>query len=127
MVRGGVAVNLETRFPAKRLRVAENGFLAYNFSMPLTIQEVEHIARLARLELTDEQKEHYRGQLSTILDHIAKLRELDTSDVPPTTSGSLTEMPLRADESRPGLATDVLLTNAPEIDSDQFKVPPVFE
>jgi aspartyl-tRNA(Asn)/glutamyl-tRNA(Gln) amidotransferase subunit C len=95
--------------------------------MSLTIQEVEHIARLARLQLTAEQKERYRGQLSTILDHIAKLQELDTKDVPPTTGGLLTEMSLRADEVRPSLATDVLLANAPEKEGDQFKVPPVFE
>lgn len=95
--------------------------------MPLTIQEVEHIARLARLELTDEQKEHYRGQLSAILDHIAKLQELDTRDVPPTTGGSLAEMPLRADAVRPGLSTESLLANAPETKEGQFKVPPVFE
>ena len=95
--------------------------------MSLTIQEVEHIARLARLQLTEEQKERYRAQLSTILDHIAKLQELDTQDAPPTTGGSLTEMPLRADESRPGLTTEALFANAPETDRDQFKVPPVFE
>ena len=95
--------------------------------MPLTIQDVEHIAKLARLQLTEEQKERYRGQLSTILDHIAKLQELDTQDVPPTTGGSLAEMPLRADESRPGLTTEALFANAPETDGDQFKVPPVFE
>lgn len=95
--------------------------------MSLTIQQVEHIARLARLELTDEQKEHYRGQLSTILDHIAKLQELDTRDIPPTVSGSLSEMPLRPDEPRPGLTTDALFANAPETDGHQFKVPPVFE
>ena len=95
--------------------------------MSLTIQQVEHIARLARLELTDEQKEHYRGQLSTILGHIAKLQELDTRGIPPTVSGSLSEMPLRTDEARPGLATDALLANAPETDEGQFKVPPVFE
>lgn len=95
--------------------------------MSLTLKEVEHIARLARLELTDEQKEHYRGQLSTILDHIAKLQELDTRGIPPTVSGSLSEMPLRADEARPSLPTDALLANAPETDEDQFKVPPVFE
>ena len=95
--------------------------------MSLTIQEVEHIAHLARLQLTDEQKERYRAQLSTILDHIAKLQELDTRDVPPTTGGSLTEMSLRVDESRPGLTTEALFANAPETDGDQFKVPPVFE
>ena len=121
MVRGGLGSTLNLELST------------YNFlpdiipSMSLTIQEVEHIARLARLELTDEQKEHYRGQLSTILDHIARLQELDTRDIPPTTSGSLSEMPLRADEARPGLSTDVLLANAPETADDQFKVPPVFE
>ena len=95
--------------------------------MSLTIQEVEHIAKLARLALTDEQKERYRGQLSAILDHVAKLQELDTRDVPPTTGGSLTEMPLRADEAHPGLSSEALFANAPEKDGDQFKVPPVFE
>jgi aspartyl-tRNA(Asn)/glutamyl-tRNA(Gln) amidotransferase subunit C len=95
--------------------------------MSLTIQQVEHIARLARLQLTGEQKERYRGQLSTILDHIAKLQELDTRRIPPTVSGSLSEMPLRTDEARPGLTTDALLANAPETADDQFKVPPVFE
>jgi aspartyl-tRNA(Asn)/glutamyl-tRNA(Gln) amidotransferase subunit C len=95
--------------------------------MPLTLQDVEHIAKLARLQLTDKQKEHYRGQLSTILDHIAKLQELDASSVPPTTSGGLASMPLRADESRPGLDLESLLKNAPEKSDDQFKVPPVFE
>jgi aspartyl-tRNA(Asn)/glutamyl-tRNA(Gln) amidotransferase subunit C len=95
--------------------------------MLLTLKDVEHIATLARLQLTEEQKELYRGQLSSILDHIAKLQELDTQDVPPTTGGSLTEMPLRADEARPGLDLETLLKNAPETDRDQFKVPPVFE
>ena len=95
--------------------------------MSLTSEEVQHIARLARLELTPEQQELYREQLSAILDYIAKLRTLDTTDVPPTAGGGLTQMTLRADESRPSLPTDQLLANAPEIEDDQFKIPPVFE
>jgi aspartyl-tRNA(Asn)/glutamyl-tRNA(Gln) amidotransferase subunit C len=95
--------------------------------MPLSLQEVEHIAKLARLELTDEQKARYREQLEGILEHIAKLQELDTQDVPPTTSVSVRQMPLRADEPRPGLSKDDLLKNAPKQDDDQFKIPPVFE
>lgn len=95
--------------------------------MSLTTQEVEHIAKLARLELTDEQKEHYREQLSAILDYIAKLRTLDTTDVPPTAGGGLSQMTLRSDESRPSLPTAKLLENAPEREADQFKIPPVFE
>ena len=95
--------------------------------MPLTAQEVQHIAKLARLELTAEQQELYREQLSAILDYIARLRELDTTDVPPTAGGGLTQMTLRPDESRPSLPTEVLLGNAPEREDDQFKIPPVFE
>ena len=95
--------------------------------MSLSPQEVEHIAKLARLELTDEQKERYRGQLEGILDHVAKLQELDTENVPPTASVSVAQMPLRADESRPGLSKDDLLKNAPQQEDDQFQIPPVFE
>ena len=95
--------------------------------MPLTPQEVEHIAKLARLELTDEQKARYRRQLEAILEHVAKLQELDTKDVSPTASVSVGQMPLRADEPRPGLSKDDLLKNAPKQDDDQFKIPPVFE
>jgi aspartyl-tRNA(Asn)/glutamyl-tRNA(Gln) amidotransferase subunit C len=95
--------------------------------MPLSRQEVEHIAKLARLELSDQQKELYREQLSTILDYIAKLRELDTNDVPPTAGGGLAQMILRPDEVHPGLTTRELLKNAPQAEDDQFKIPPVFE
>ncbi len=95
--------------------------------MSLTAQEVQHIAKLARLELTEEQQEHYREQLSAILDYIEKLKTLDTTDVLPTAGGGLTQMSLRPDESRPGLSTSALLENAPDTEQDQFKIPPVFE
>jgi aspartyl-tRNA(Asn)/glutamyl-tRNA(Gln) amidotransferase subunit C len=95
--------------------------------MPLTPQEVEHIAKLARLELTDDQKERFRGQLEGILDHFARLQELDTTDVPATASVSAGQMPLRKDEPRPSLPKDELLKNAPQQDDGQFKIPPVFE
>jgi aspartyl-tRNA(Asn)/glutamyl-tRNA(Gln) amidotransferase subunit C len=95
--------------------------------MSLSLQEVEHIAKLARLELTDEQKARYREQLEAILDHFARLQELDTTDVIPTASVSVGQMPLRADEPRPGLEKDDLLKNAPYQEGGQFKIPPVFE
>ncbi len=95
--------------------------------MALTLREVEHIAKLARLELTEEQKELYREQLSAILDYMAKLRELDTKDVPPTAGGGLTQMILREDQSGPSLKKDSLLKNAAKAEDDQFKIPPVFE
>ena len=68
--------------------------------MSLSLQEVEHIAKLARLKLTDEQKARYRGQLETILDHFARLQKLDTKEVKPTASISAGQMPLRADEPK---------------------------
>ena len=95
--------------------------------MSLTIEEVEHIAKLARLELSAEQKALYRQQLSNILDHIVKLRQLDTGGVPPTAGGGLSRMELRADQAVPGLSTKALLENAPETEDNQFKLPPVFE
>ncbi len=95
--------------------------------MPLTLDEVEHIARLARLELSAEKKSQYRDQLSKILDYIAKLRELDTTDIPPTAGGGLERMELRPDRTHPGLSTEALLKNAPELKDKQFKIPPVFE
>ena len=82
---------------------------------------------LARLELSEEQKSLYREQLSQILDYIAKLRELDTTSVPPTAGGDLARMELRPDRAQPGLSTEALLKNAPESEADQFKIPPVFE
>ena len=96
--------------------------------MTLTLKEVEHIATLARLELTEEQKARYLEQLSNILDYIAKLQELDTTSVPPTYGGgSVVQMPLRADEPRPSLRTEELLANIKDQEQDQFKIPPVFE
>ncbi len=95
--------------------------------MPLTLQEVEHIAKLARLELTDEEKTRYREQLSAILDHVAQLQKLDTSSVPPLAGMSGSESHLRPDLARPGLGAAELLKNAPAQADAQFKIPPVFE
>ena len=95
--------------------------------MSLSQQEVEHIAKLARLELTEEQKSRYRKQLEAILEHVAKLQELDTKDVPPTASVSVGKMPLRTDKPRPSLKKNDLLKNAPKQADGQFQIPPVFE
>lgn len=95
--------------------------------MPLTIKEVEHIANLARLELTDEEKRRYRQQLSAILDYFVQLRELDTSGIPPTSSVLPPRSALRDDEPRPGLSLEELLLNASDTEAGQFRVPPVLE
>lgn len=95
--------------------------------MQLSLQEVEHIAKLARLELTDEEKARYREQLSAILDHVAQLQKLDTASIPPMTAVFGASSPLRTDRSRPSLDTQTLLENAPAHEQEQFKIPPVFE
>lgn len=94
--------------------------------MKLSIKEVEHIAALARLALTDAEKRQYSEQLSDILDYAARLDELDTDQIPPTASVLDMHLRLREDEARPGLSTDDVLKNADKTQDDQFKVPPVF-
>lgn len=95
--------------------------------MKLSHEEVEHIAKLARLELTEEEKVRYGGQLSAILDHVAQLQQLDTASIPPMTAVFTGESHLRVDQPRPSLPTEELLKNAPSHEQEQFKIPPVFE
>ncbi len=95
--------------------------------MTLSIEEVEHIAELARLDLTGEEKARYAGQLSAILEYAARLQRLDTAGIPPTSSVLPAHNTLRPDEPRPGLTLDQLLQNAPETQDRQFRVPPVLE
>jgi aspartyl-tRNA(Asn)/glutamyl-tRNA(Gln) amidotransferase subunit C len=95
--------------------------------MSLTLEQVEHIANLARLELTDEEKALYREQLSEILDYVARLQILDTRDIPPTSSVLPPRSVLREDEPGSCLPIDVLLSNAPQVERDQFRIPAVFE
>lgn len=95
--------------------------------MSLTIQQVLHIANLARLELTEEEFARYRKQISSILDHFEQLQALDTDAIPPTASISSGGSTLRADQSHSGLDLDDLLRNAPDTDNQQFRVPPIFE
>lgn len=95
--------------------------------MSLTQAEVEHIARLARLELSEEELERYREQLSAILDYAARLRELDTSHIPPTASVFSAGLALRDDEPAAGLGLEDVLGNAPQVEDNQFRVPPVLE
>ncbi len=95
--------------------------------MPLNLNEVEHIADLARLELSQEEKQLYCEQLSAILDYAARLQTLDTSGIPPTSSVLPPHSVLRDDEIRSGLSVQELLRNAPQTVAGQFCVPPILE
>ncbi len=95
--------------------------------MTLTREEVDHIALLARLDLSLEEKTRYQQQLSAILDHVAQLQHLDTSQIPPTSGIQSGGARLRADEPRDGLAIEDALNTAPKVEKRQFRVPPVLE
>ncbi len=94
--------------------------------MPLTLKDVEKIAYLARLELTNEEKEKFLRQLSSILDHVQKLQELDTNRIAPTSSVLAQTGNLRTDEKKGGLSQTEVLKNAPHIEQERFRVPPIF-
>jgi aspartyl-tRNA(Asn)/glutamyl-tRNA(Gln) amidotransferase subunit C len=89
----------------------------------LSRDQVLHVARLARLELTDDEIERYSGELSKVLDYIEKISELDLSGVEPTSHVVEVENALRADEPRPSLPVDVALANAPDPALGGFRVP----
>lgn len=93
--------------------------------MKLTREEVEHIARLARLVLTDEEIDRYQEQLSAILEYAARLQDLDTSGIPPTASVLPPRSVLRKDVAGETFTHENLFRNAPSIEDNQFKVPPV--
>ena len=94
--------------------------------MPVEI-DIEHVARLARLDLTDEEKARLRDQLGVILENAAKVSEVATDDVPPTAYAIPRSNVLRPDEIIQSLTTEEVLSNAPEVEDDRFKVPKVVE
>ena len=95
--------------------------------MSLTQAEVEHIALLARLELSEEEKNLYRVQLSAILEYAARLQQVDASRVSAGESSPLTQAPLRDDVPVQALDVKTVLSNAPQVEENQFRVPPVLE
>jgi aspartyl-tRNA(Asn)/glutamyl-tRNA(Gln) amidotransferase subunit C len=95
--------------------------------MILTRKEVEHIALLARLELSEEEKSRFQQQLSAILDHVAQFQKLDTSYIEPTSSVLPRRSRLRSDEPHKGLTSEEALANSPDTENQQFRVPPVLE
>ena len=95
--------------------------------MKLSLDQVEHVAELAQLALTDEEKERFREQLSSILAYANRLQQVDTDDIPPTATVLPLENVMRDDKVRPSLPLDAVLANAPATENDCFQVPVVLE
>ncbi len=91
----------------------------------LTRADVEHVAYLARLGLSEEELSRLEGQLNHILDQYATLAELDTDAIPPTAQTIELENILREDVARPSMPAEDVLANAPERDGDFFVVPAI--
>jgi aspartyl-tRNA(Asn)/glutamyl-tRNA(Gln) amidotransferase subunit C len=92
--------------------------------MAITREDVLHVARLARLELSEAEVERFQVQLSAILDAVSKVQELDLAGVPPTSHPLDVVNVWREDEPRPSLPVEDVFANAPDRDGDLFRVPP---
>lgn len=88
---------------------------------------IDHVARLARLELGEEEKRRLQAELSQILAHFADLEQLATDQIAPTAMVVRTELPLREDEAKPSLPREEVIANAPEPRAGFFAVPAVLE
>lgn len=93
--------------------------------MSLTREEVDHIATLAHLTLSEAQKARYQEQLSAILDYAARIQAVDTSAISPTATVLPLRTILRDDSTTPSLSREAALTNAPEAIEGCFAVPPL--
>jgi aspartyl-tRNA(Asn)/glutamyl-tRNA(Gln) amidotransferase subunit C len=93
--------------------------------MALTIKEVEHVALLARLTLADNEKEVFARQLSSILEYAEKLNELKTDEVEPLAHILPVYNVFREDIPLPGSPREEILSNAPLVEENQYKVPKI--
>lgn len=95
--------------------------------MSITIKDVEHVAKLARLDLTEQEKHRFTDQLNAILKYADKLTELDTDGIEPTSHAMEIINVVRDDVTVASTPITKVLLNAPDEDEDQFKVPAVIE
>ena len=95
--------------------------------MKLTLAQVEHIAELAKLALSDDEKSRYQEQLSAILEYAERLQTVDTSTIPPTATVLPLRNVMRADEPRDSMSREDVLANAPQAEADYFRVQAVLD
>jgi aspartyl-tRNA(Asn)/glutamyl-tRNA(Gln) amidotransferase subunit C len=95
--------------------------------MPITLKDVDHIALLARIGLTEEEREALRADLETIVDYVAQLASVDTSGVEPTSSVVAMPVLLRADRVVSGGQAEAMTAVAPDRDGTYLRVPKIIE
>lgn len=95
--------------------------------MGVTVKDVEHVANLARLELSEEEKHKFAEQLTQILQYAEKLNELDTDNVEPMSHAVPHFNVMRDDEVKPSLDMEQIMLNAPDEEDGQFRVPAILE
>ena len=88
---------------------------------------VDHVARLARLALSEEERDRMSAELTVILEHAEKIQALDLDSVEPTAHAVKLVNVVRADEAQPSLSRDEALANSPETEDGRFKVPRIVE
>lgn len=95
--------------------------------MNITVEEVKHVANLAKLNLSEEELSRFPGQLDTILSYVAKLDGLDTTDVVPTTHAFSIHNAFRKDQVQESLPREEALANGPRVNGEAFVVPKIIE
>lgn len=93
----------------------------------ISIKDVEHVAKLARLALTEEEKVKYAEQLGRIIENFNQLKEVDTTNVEPFTQALPVTNVMREDEIKPSPSREILLQNAPAVENGYFRVPKIGE
>jgi aspartyl-tRNA(Asn)/glutamyl-tRNA(Gln) amidotransferase subunit C len=93
----------------------------------ITRADVEHLARLARLQLSEDELDHYAGQLDVILQSVARVSEVAADDIPPTSHPIPVENVYRDDVAMPGLERTAVAAGAPAWEDDRFRVPRILD
>ena len=95
--------------------------------MKVSVRDVEYVAQLSRLELSEDEKETFVKNLNDILEHVDKLRELDTEDIEPMAHVLPIKNVFRADEVYPSMKREDILKNAPDQENGCFRVPKIVD
>jgi aspartyl-tRNA(Asn)/glutamyl-tRNA(Gln) amidotransferase subunit C len=99
----------------------------YTLCVNFDLEGLRHIARLARLELSDAELQSVRARMEAVLEHVDHLKRLDVDGVPPLDHAADLTIARREDEPRPGLTAESALSNAPAVAGPYFTVPRIIE